>query len=77
MLVTGDNMGQLLLLSLDGQKVITHPSIVAFLLQIKVILLRSSMLSSCHKFSDIKAVILFIFMAYFYRFSATSCTKPK
>lgn len=48
MLVTGDNVGQLLLLSLDGQKVIIYPLIVPFLLQIKVILLPSSMLSSCH-----------------------------
>lgn len=44
MLVTGDNVGQLLLLSLDGQKVIIHPSIMHFLLQIKVIVLPSS----CH-----------------------------
>lgn len=48
MLVTGDNVGQLLLLSLDGQKVITHPSILPFLLQNQVILLPSSVLSSCH-----------------------------
>lgn len=48
MLVTGDNVGQLLLLSMDGQKVIVHPSIAAFLLQIKVVLLPSSMLFLCH-----------------------------
>lgn len=49
MLVTGDNVGQLLLLSLDGQKVIILPRFVPFSLLMKVFPLPSSVLILRHR----------------------------